>query len=114
MATFFSWFTACHRCEADTLNCPTLKVLYRYSGFFLNTLAGKSYLLRRDSKVRVLTTYYSVLILDRANQEMLNRDGIDIRHFVYALSYDVRNQKGLIHKRKYLEELEALREAYQT
>ncbi len=114
MTTFFSWFMACDRCEPSTLGCPSLKVLYQYSGFFLNTLAGKSYLSRRDSKVRVLMSYYSVLILDKANQEMLNRDGIDIRHFIYSLFYDVRNQKGLIHKRKYLEELAALREDYQT
>ena len=91
---------------------PTLKTLYTYSGFFLNTLAGKSYLLRRNSKIRLLTTYYSVLILDRANDEQLNPVGIDIRPYIEFLLNDLQNQIGLIHQKQYLSELEKLADKY--
>lgn len=108
MAAFFAWFTACSHCDPAASPCPSLETLYEYAGFFLNTLAGKSYLLRRDSKVRVLVTYYSVLILEQANQEMLNRHGIDIRPFAYPLFEEIQNQKGLIYKKQYMMKLQEL------
>jgi hypothetical protein len=114
MATFFAWFVSCGRCHRMEKRCLSLEALYQYAGFFLNTLAGKSYLLRRDSKVRVLMSYYCVLILDRANQEKLNTHGIDIRHFIYSLFYDIMNHKGLVHQKEYLDKLEGLRKKYQT
>jgi hypothetical protein len=113
-ATLFAWFLSCDRCDGEQVGCPSLEVLYQYAGFFLNTLAGKSYLLRRDSKVRVLVSYYCVLILDRANDNMLNRHGIDIRHFIYYLFQDISNQKGLVHKKTYLDKLNSLRNKYQA
>jgi hypothetical protein len=91
---------------------PPLNVMYEYAGFFLNTLAGKSYLLRRDSKVRILTIYYSILILDKANDETLNRHGIDIRPYIDFLFYDVINQRGLVYRKQYLAELIGLKEKY--
>jgi len=113
MATFYRWFTSVDRCEEMIKGCPSLEVLYEYAGFFLNTLGGKSYLLRRDSKVRILTSYYCVLILDRAHEEDLNRHGIDIRPYIDFLFYEIINQRGLIYKKQYLAELEGLREKYQ-
>jgi hypothetical protein len=109
MATFFAWLTSGDRCKDQIAKPPSLEVLYEYAGFFLNTLAGRSYLLRRNSKIRMLTTYYSVLILDRANEETLNRYGIDIRPHIELSLYDISNQRGLIHQKKYLAELEAIR-----
>ena len=46
--------------------------------FFLNTLGGRSYMLRRESKLRMLVSYYAILIVDRANDEKFNRYGIDV------------------------------------
>ncbi len=112
MASFFSWLTSGDRCKDRIGEPPSLEILYEYAGFFLNTLAGRSYLLRRNSKIRVLTTYYAVLILDRANKETLNRYGIDIRPHIELSLYDISNQRGLIHQRKYLVELEGIREDY--
>jgi hypothetical protein len=86
--------------------------LYEYAGFFLNTLAGKSYLLRRDSKVRILTSYYCVLIVDRANDETLNRHGIDVRPHIDFLFYDIINQRVLVNKKQYLGKLVSLKEKY--
>jgi hypothetical protein len=78
----------------------------------LNTLAGRSYLMRRDSKVRILTTYYSVLILDKANDEQLNPGGLDIRPHIEFLLNDLQTQIGLIHQKQYLAEVKQLADKY--
>ena len=89
-----------------------LERIYDYAGYFLNTLGGRSYLLRRDSKLRMLVTYYSILIVDRANDEKFNRYGIDLRPYIDYLFYDISNQKGLAYRQRYLTRLTALRDKY--
>jgi len=113
LAIFYIYTLPAERCEKRILAVPTLEVLYQYSGYFLNTLAGRSYLLRRDSKVRVLLTYYAVLVLDRANDETLNPFGIDIRPFIDVSYYEIGNQRVLVYQKQYLVELERLREKYE-
>ncbi len=112
MATFFTGFTYGDRCKVHTVRYPSLKMLYEYSGFFLNTLAGRNYLFRRESNVRILISYYCVLILDRANAEILNPYGIDIRPYIDLSISNMRNQKGLIYQKLYLSELKKLKEKY--
>lgn len=112
MATFFAWFASGDRCETLTKCSPYPEVWYTYASFFLNTLAGKSYLLRRDSKMRILANYYCVLILDKANDEILNTYGIDIRPHIDFLIQDMDNQKGLAYKSQYLKTLKGLKEKY--
>lgn len=60
MKTFYLWFTMGNGAREEIKGRPSFEVLYKYSGYFLNTLAGRNYLLRRDPKVRILTTYYCV------------------------------------------------------
>ena len=111
MQTFYLWATD-ETTDKEKTGQPTLKTLYTYSGFFLNTLAGKSYLFRRNSKIRILTTYYSVLILDLANDQQLNPAGIDIRPHIEFLLNDLQNQIGLIHQKQYLSQLLQLADKY--
>ena len=111
MQTFYLWLTYSSENEVKTKR-PGLDVMYAYAGFFLNTLAGKSYLLRRDSKIRRLTTYYAVLIIDKANDENLNSSGIDIRPHIDFLINDIQSQIGLIHQKQYLIQLEQLGAKY--
>lgn len=112
MAIFYAYMTSGDRCPDKIVQLPSAENRYRYAGFFLNTLAGRSYLLRRDSKIRVLISYYSVLTIDMANDEMLNSYGIDIRPFIDHSFYEIGNQKGLLYRRPYLEKLAALRDKY--
>lgn len=112
MPVFYSFYTSDKCCEEDLQGCPTLKFFYEYAGFFLNTIAGRNYLLRRDSKIRILTIFYCVLILDKANQEKLNPYGIDIRPYIYLSMNDISNQKNLIYHKQYLTKLQSLKEKY--
>jgi hypothetical protein len=70
-----------------------MKTIYEYATFFLNTLGGRSYMLRRDSKMRMLVNYYALLAVDMANDTGRNIYGIDIRPHIDYLFYDINNQK---------------------
>ncbi len=87
----------------------SLANLYEYAGFFLNTLAGKSYLARRDSKTRILVTYYSLIVLDMANKKRLNRHGIDILPPLNLALDDISKYSGLKDKKKYLKKLREIK-----
>jgi len=97
--------------KAAVLRAP-LKQVYPYAVFFLNTLGGSSYLMRRDSRMRVLTRYYSVLIIDRANQRKLNHLGLDIRPPLETLVRDLEGAANLTRKEEYLGTLGAIRARY--
>jgi hypothetical protein len=108
MKTFYQWFTIEDGGKATLKGRPSMTALYEYAGYILNTLGGRSYLLRRSPKVRALTTYYSVLILDRANDEELNSRGIDIRPYIKSSLLEIKNQIGLIHQKEYITRLSEL------
>jgi hypothetical protein len=108
MKTFYRWFTMDDGGRATLKGRPSMTAMYEYAGFILNTLGGRSYLLRRSPKIRALTTYYSVLILDRANNEELNSNGIDIRPYIKSSLLEIKNQIGLIHQREYITRLSEL------
>jgi hypothetical protein len=112
MAVLFAWLTTCRQADAAPSALPSMKTMYEYAGFFLNTLGGRSYLQRRDSKIRMLVDYYSLMILDQANTEKLNSHGIDIRPYIDFLFYDISNQKGLMYRERYLSGLAALQSKY--
>lgn len=113
MAVMFTWFTACGDKTRNGQSQPSLNSLYQYACFFLNTLGGRSYLLRRESKLRVLVNYYALLTLDMANEAKLNAYGLDIRPYLDYLFYDLSNQKGLMYRQRYLTRLTALQDKYQ-
>jgi len=112
LLNFYDYYVKLGGCGEQSETVVSLETLYEYAGFFLNTLAGKSYILRRDSTIRCLTRYYSVLVLDQANKATLNRYGIDIRPHIQLALDDIRHQNGLIYKDVYLEKLAALEKAY--
>jgi hypothetical protein len=113
MAVLYGWMMLCNAGEGGPTDPVKLKALYQYACFFLNTLGGRSYLLRRESKMRMLLHYYSLLVLDKANDTQDNAYGLDIRPYLDYLFYDINNQKGLLYRQRYLTQLVALRGKYQ-
>jgi hypothetical protein len=112
MRVVYQYFKADNQCKATAVNLPPFESVYNYSIFFLNTLAGRNYLLRRSSKIRIITSFYCILIIDRANDESLNQYGFDIRPQVEKLLNDIKDHKRLVHKKYYLEELEKIERKY--
>ena len=112
MRTFYLWFTIDDEGHSTVPGRPSIENMYEYAGYLLNTLGGRSYLLRRDPKLRTLTTYYCVLILDKANDEELNSKGIDIRPYIGSSLMEIENKTGLVHQKEYLTKLRELRFKY--
>lgn len=105
--------TIVNKCTGGTfqIQAPLDKV-YEYAGFFLNTMGGRSYLFRRDSRSRLLVNYYAILIVDRANKENLNRYGLDISETLPRLIQEIEGTNQLIYKEDYLDRLDELQEKY--
>lgn len=112
MAVFYTTIAECGMPLTGDVQPLSIDRLYDYASYFLNTLGGRSYLLRRESKMRMLVSYYAILIVDRANDEKFNRYGIDVRPYIDYLFYDISNQKGLTYRERYLTRLTALRNKY--
>lgn len=112
MKVFYVWYTYENENQKRMKRQPSPDVLYEYAGYFLNSLGGKSYLLRRDSKIRILTGFYSILILDTANDRNMNSNGLDIRPFIRTTFDEISNHAGLFDKSEYLILLEKLKLKY--
>ena len=112
-AELYKW-TIVDQCTGETfqMNAPLDKV-YEYAGFFLNTMGGRSYLFRRDSRSRLLVNYYSILIIDRANKENMNQYGLDIREIIPKLIQEIEATNQLIYKEDYIDKMYELLEKYQ-
>lgn len=101
-------------CDPELFDfAPELAKMYEYAGFFLNTMGGRSYLFRRDSRSRLVVNYYSVLLVDLANDKGINRHGLDIAQIIPQLVEEIESSNKLIYKETYLDQLYALLEQYQ-
>ncbi len=107
-----SWSQLCESHSNSVLTCPRLPQLYDYASFFLGTFAGRNYLFESNPKLRVLLTYYSVLILDRAIDEQLNPNGLDIRQHILSALRAVDLQKDLVGMEVYQSKLKLLARKY--
>lgn len=109
----YNWITFAD-CSSDQfpLKAP-LDKSYEYAGFFLNTMGGRSYLFRRDSRSRLLVNYYAVLIVDKANSAGINRHGISIPDTLPLLIDEIEASNQLVYKELYLDRLYQLLESYQ-
>ena len=115
MALFYKWSEIGPECvDRDMKIKLPLEGLYEYAGYFINTLGGQSYLFRRALYLRLLIRYYSLLIIDRANNVDANRYGIDIRYTLDALISEIQANDDLEYKQEYLEKLLRLQESYQA
>ncbi|MEA2083810.1 MAG: hypothetical protein U9O82_06115 [Thermodesulfobacteriota bacterium] len=115
LALFHEWSIMAGQCKKNevTIRLP-LETLYEYAGFFLNTLGGQSYLFRRESRIRVLTKYYCVRILDRANTQVMNKYGFDIRYPINTTIQEMEPARKLVHKDEYLDTLYNLKAKYRS
>lgn len=113
MALFYRWSEQMPQCgeAACQIRFP-LTGLYEYACFFLNTLGGQAYVFRRDPKIRLLVRYYSILIIDRANDASLNRYGLDIRPAAASVLQELRSVSGLAGQEDYTARILAIQDKY--
>ena len=100
-------------CEKILPGEVSVEMASHYATFFLNTLAGQSYLLRRTSRYRLLATFYAVRILHVANLQGKNFYGVDVKPHILRLQREIALYKGLARQKEYLAILEELANTYQ-
>ena len=112
IGVLYYWILNGRQCDKPATSDSTLKMMYKYSAFFLNTLGGHSYLYRRDSKIRALTSYYANLVIHEANLQGLNEFGLDLRYFLPLVLDDIQSCGDLLYAEEYLETLSKLQLHY--
>ena len=112
MGILYYWLMTGRKCDKLPSPTATLKVMYQYAGFFLNTLGGHSYLYRQESRIRLLTVYYSILVIHEANMRELNEVGLDLRIFLPLIFQEVQSRNDLLYAEEYLQTLTNLQLHY--
>jgi hypothetical protein len=110
MALFYEWINPW---QPQTTG-PTVsrEMMYGYAGFFLQSMGGRSYMFRREPGIRMLTLYYSLLVLDQANRDGLNSEGIDIGPSIEVLIREIRYSRRLSERQQYLTKLKEIQARY--
>ena len=109
---FYEWLMLGSRCPNPGGLRPSLDVLYRYAGFFLNTIGGRAYLFRRSVGLRLLVGYYCLLIVNETDRLEKNSYGIDILPYIKSLREEISNYPDFEFRRQYIERLDRLETYY--
>jgi len=109
---FYRWLTVEGSSPESEDPRPSLDVRYQYAGFFLNTIGGRAYLFRRSLGLRLLISYYCILIIHEADKEGRNTYGIDVLPTLLAVKNEIGNYPGFRYRDAYLRRLNALESYY--
>ncbi len=112
MALLYRWIMLGDGCGDETGLRPSFEVVYHFAGFFLNTIGGRAYLLRRPAVAGALTGYYCLLILHEANLKGRNNYGIDILPHITTVKNEITAAKNLSLSEDYLMELASIESYY--
>lgn len=112
MDMFYNWLMMGDRCpNLDGLR-PSPDVLYQYAGFFMNTIGGRAYLFRRQLEVRLLVTYYSLLIVHEADKRGKNIYGIDVFPEIARLTKELSYYPDFHFQADYIDQMTRLQDYY--
>jgi hypothetical protein len=109
---FYRWLTVEEPSQESEGLRPSLDVRYQYAGFFLNTIGGRAYLFRRSLGLRLLISYYCILIIHEADKEGRNTYGIDVLPTILAVKNEIGNHPGFRYRDEYIRRLNTLESYY--
>ena len=112
LGTLYEWLMPTGPCPNVEGIRPSLDVLYPYAGFFLNTIGGRAYLFRRSTPVRLLVSYYSVLIVHEVDKRGKNTYGIDVFPEISRLAKEISAYSGFQLQNTYIQQLTELQNYY--
>ncbi|MFO7739436.1 MAG: hypothetical protein R6V46_13235 [Desulfatiglandaceae bacterium] len=108
----YQWLVSGDRCPNTNGLRPSTELVYRYAGFFINTTGGRAYLFRRPPDLRLLISYYCLLIVNEADKTRRNRFGIDIFPFIAPIRDEIERYRDFHLQRKYLNRLNLIERYY--
>jgi hypothetical protein len=112
LALFYRWLMSGDECNQKEGLPPTLDTLYRYAGFLVNSIGGRAYLFRRETRLRLLINYYCLLIIHEADKKRINNFGIDISPFLVPSAEEIEGYQSLYFRKEYAGKLIDLKNYY--
>jgi len=112
LETFYRWLMLGKECPDPGNVRPSFDVTYRYAGFFINTTGGRAYLFRRPLRLRVLLSYYCVLIVYQADRLGKNSYGLNIVPYIQTLKEELAHHPELEFQDRYLSTLNRIENYY--
>ena len=112
LASFYKWLMSCDECKHKEVQPPTLDVVYKYAGFLVNSIGGKAYLFRRETRLRLLINYYCIILLHEIDKRKMNTFGIDIIPYLEPLADEIDNYQSLYFRREYAGKLIDIKNYY--
>ncbi|MDY7038636.1 MAG: hypothetical protein SV375_21100 [Thermodesulfobacteriota bacterium] len=109
---FYRWLMLGDHCPDREGIRPAPYVLYQFAGFFLNTIGGRSYLFRRPTGIRLLVSYYCLLIIHEADKTGGNSYGIDIFPDIAPLAREISTYPDFHFQNEYINRLTQLQNYY--
>ena len=106
------WLTLGDGCPDPEGLRPSTDILYRYSGFLINTIGGRSYLFRRAPCLRLLVSYYCLTAISEADKAGKNRYGIDIFPYISPLKNEINHYPDFRFHIEYIERLSWIEDYY--
>ncbi|OPX38984.1 MAG: hypothetical protein B1H12_00995 [Desulfobacteraceae bacterium 4484_190.2] len=111
---FYRWVCLGNRCPDPEGMRPSKDMLYKYAGFFINTTGGRAYLFRRPSDIRLLVSYYCLLIINKADKKGGNSYGIDILPYIEPIREEILLHPHFHFQSEYINKLDSLKRYYQN
>ena len=112
LALFHRWLMSGDECKREEGLPPSLDSIYRYAGFLVNSIGGRAYLFRRETRLRLLLTYYCLLTIHEADKRKQNSFGIDIIAFLEPLAEEIENHRLLYFRKEYAGKLIDIKDYY--
>jgi hypothetical protein len=112
LASLYQWLMSADKCDQKDGLPPSLDIVYRYAGFLVNSIGGRSYLFRRETRLRLLVNYYCLLIIHEADKRKMNNFGIDITPFLEPLAEEIEHYQFLYYRKEYAGKLVDLKNYY--
>lgn len=109
---FYRWLMLGNSCPNPRGVRPPFDVMYRYAGFFLNSTGGRAYLFRRSISLRLLASYYCLLIVHQADRLGKNSYGINIVPYIQPLKDEISNYPNFEFQDQYVSTLTRLEDYY--
>lgn len=109
---FYTWLTLDNRFPDSERLRPSPKVLYQYAGFFINSIGGRAYLFRRSQGLRLLVSYYCLLIVHKADKLGKNDYGIDILPFIDPVRKEITHYPDFQFQGEYVKRLDEMEDYY--
>ncbi len=89
-----------------------MDVLYPYAGYLINSIGGRAYLFRRRVALRLLVSYYCLLIIHEADKNGKNSYGIDIFPQIAMLREEMSYHHDFYFQKTYIRKLDDLSNYY--